>query len=104
MKIVAAILYAVSTSVLLAIAFGFAASGLNPRLAACALAAGAVIGAYSLLQRSTISPLFLAYRCSSNSSNSSRAIFWSNGGGLGPSKGLHRLHNDCVGIRSPGMH
>ena len=52
MKIVAAILYAVSTSVLLAIAFGFAASGLNPRLAACALAAGAVIGAYSLLQRS----------------------------------------------------
>ena len=52
MKFVAAILYAVSTSVLLAIAFGFAASGLNPRLAARALAGGAVVGACSLLQRS----------------------------------------------------
>ena len=52
MKYVAAILYAVSASVLLAIAFGFAASGLNPRLAACALTAGAVVGACSLLQRS----------------------------------------------------
>ncbi len=45
MRYVAAILYAVSTSVLLAIAFGFAAAGLTPRLAACALAGGALVGA-----------------------------------------------------------
>ncbi len=54
MKYVAAILYAVSASVLLGIALGFAAEGLNPRLAACALAVGAVVGISSLLGKNTI--------------------------------------------------
>lgn len=49
MKFVAAILYAVSASVLLGIVFGFADSGLNPRLAAWALAGGALTGIFSLV-------------------------------------------------------
>ena len=49
MKYVAAILCAVSASVLLAIALGFAAAGLSPRLAAGALAGGAIVGAWSLV-------------------------------------------------------
>ncbi len=51
MKAIAAILYAVSASVLLGIAFGFAGNGLSPRLAAWALAGGAVIGISSLVGR-----------------------------------------------------
>ena len=49
MRVVAAILYAVSASVLLGIAFGFAGAGLSPRLAAWALAGGAATGIFSLI-------------------------------------------------------
>ena len=49
MKSIAAILYAVSASVLLGIVFGFVGNGLSPRLAAWALAAGAATGICSLL-------------------------------------------------------
>ena len=51
MKIVAAILYAVSTAVLLGIALASAAAGLNPCVAACVLATGAVVGVSSLSQK-----------------------------------------------------
>ncbi len=54
MKFVAAILCAVSASVLLGIVFGFAGCGLNPRLAAWALAGGAFTGFFSLLQNGWI--------------------------------------------------
>ncbi|MEO7318368.1 MAG: hypothetical protein ABIZ56_05210 [Chthoniobacteraceae bacterium] len=50
MRFIAAILYAVSVSILLGIAFGFAGAGLSPRLAACALAGGALTGILSLVQ------------------------------------------------------
>ena len=50
MRFVAAILYAVSASVLLGIAFGFAAAGLNARLAVIALAGGALTGLLSLVR------------------------------------------------------
>lgn len=48
MRSVAAILYAVAASVLLGILFGFMGSGLGPRLAALALAGGAITGVLSL--------------------------------------------------------
>ena len=56
MKYIAAILYAVSASVLLGIVFGFSGGGLNPRLAAWALAGGAATAVFSLLQKSPARP------------------------------------------------
>ena len=50
MKFVAAILYAVSASVLLGIAFGFTSAGLNSHLAAAALAGGVLTGIFSLVE------------------------------------------------------
>ena len=50
MRFVAAILYAVSASVLLGIGFGFTANGLSPRLAAWALASGVLTGIFSLAE------------------------------------------------------
>jgi hypothetical protein len=51
MNFVAAALYAISTSVLLAIGFAFARGGLNPELAGLALAGGGIVAAYSLIEQ-----------------------------------------------------
>ena len=50
MRFVAAVLYAVSTAVLMAISLGFAGGGLNSTMAAAALTGGSIVAVASLLQ------------------------------------------------------